>query len=118
MPTGKRKTRLKTKPHRGSNSPTHPSVKAHFNLFEPRLNRHNLVEIPFYDRLGRVCLAGEGFPTTQPTLMLGAASAAQKIGQLSRMDLDQEQVARLLPFLEHFVRTGKLPVAPADPIAT
>jgi hypothetical protein len=72
-------------------------------------NNHKLVEIRFYDRLGRPCCLGEGFPTSEPTVMLGGTAPAEKIGQLSRMDLGQKQVVELLPFLEYFARTGKLP---------
>ena len=46
--------------------------------------------------------------------MLGGTAPAEKIGQLSRMDLGQKQVIELLPFLEYFARTGKLP-APGNP---
>jgi len=41
--------------------------------------------------------------------MLGGATPAERIGELSRMDLDQKQIEYLLPFLHHFVETGKLP---------
>ena len=41
--------------------------------------------------------------------MLGGTAPAENIGQLSRMDLGQKQVEELLPFLEYFARTGKLP---------
>jgi hypothetical protein len=75
-----------------------------------KLNRHSLVEVKFYDRLQRLCSLGEGFPTDVPTLMLGGATPATKIGHLSRMDLNQAQVQYLLPFLEHFARTGRLPI--------
>jgi hypothetical protein len=40
--------------------------------------------------------------------MLGGATPAERIGELSRMDLDQKQIEYLLPFLHHFVETGKV----------
>jgi hypothetical protein len=75
----------------------------------PEFNQYSLVEIKFRDRLGRLCSLGEGFPTKVPTVMLGGAAPAERIGELSRMDLDQQQIEYLLPFLQHFVKTGKLP---------
>ena len=77
--------------------------------YAPEFNRHCLVQVKFRDRLGRLCSLGEGFPTDVPTVMLGGATPAERIGELSRMDLDQKQIEYLLPFLHHFVETGKLP---------
>jgi hypothetical protein len=56
----------------------------------------------------------EGLPTDGniPTLMFGAAQPPHNGPALSRVDLDQQIVKDLLPFLHHFVETGKLPGLP------
>lgn len=87
-----------------------PTSNGSSHQFKPQFKNGRL-EASFVDRLGRVCAVAEGFPThpPEPTLMLGAASPAAKIGDLSRMDLNQTQVRSLLPLLQHFAQTGKLP---------
>lgn len=88
-----------------------PVPNKNLNHFQPQL-KNGRVEASFVDRLGRPCSIAEGFPTQppEPTVMLGAAAPAARIGDLSRMDLNQAQVKELLPLLQHFAKTGKLPV--------
>jgi hypothetical protein len=107
-----RKAKTALKESVSSSGPASPQPGEYASEF----NRHSLIEVKFRDRLGRACSLGEGFPTEVPTVMFGGAAPAERIGQLSRMDLDQKQVEYLLPFLHHFVETGKLP-APEPPRA-
>jgi hypothetical protein len=110
----KRKTEPKPKDAQKDPFSSSDSFNPQPEPYTPEFNRHSLVEVKFRDRLGRLCSIGEGFPTEVPTVMLGGAAPAERIGELSRMDLDQKQVECLLPFLQHFVKTGKLP-APESP---
>lgn len=66
--------------------------------------------LEFFDRLGRECSIEEGFPTNEPTLMVGAATDPKVAGVLSRMDLSKEMAAMLAPVLAEFGRTGKCPL--------
>jgi hypothetical protein len=105
----KRKSARKAKPSKTvSRSSSDPVPQP--EEYAPEFNRHSLVQVKFRDRLGRLCSLGEGFPTDVPTVMLGGAAPAERIGELSRMDLNQKQIEYLLPFLHHFVETGKLPL--------
>ena len=109
IPRKKRKTGRTAKLTKNSGSLHNSSPGAESgDVGEPQFNAHRLVEVRFHDRIGRLCILGEGFQSTEPTVMQGGAGPAEKIGHLSRMDLGQKEV-KGLPFLEHFPRTGKLP---------
>ena len=84
------------------------------NEYTPALTQRNLIQILFHDRLQQPCSLEEGLPTDGdiPTLMFGAAQPPHNGPALSRVDLDQQIVKDLLPFLHHFVETGKLPGLP------
>lgn len=55
----------------------------------------------FKDSHGRSCSIQEAGTAIEPSLWLGVST--------SRMHLNQEIAAELLPLLQHFVETGKLP---------
>ena len=68
----------------------------------------------FIDLHGKVCSIQESSLATDNAIWLGCdAGTHTKSGDielcLSRMHLSQEQVAELLPLLQHFVDTGELP---------
>ena len=57
------------------------------------------------DRNGAVCSLQESSVATENLVWLGVSG-------VNRMHLSQDQVAALLPLLQHFVETGALPSPP------
>jgi hypothetical protein len=60
----------------------------------------------FKDRYGKPCSIQKSSLASEPCIWLGVKEA---LGEPSRMHLTQQQVADLLPLLQHFVETGDLP---------
>lgn len=56
----------------------------------------------FWDRYGELCSIQKSSLATEDAIWLGVDE--------HRMHLTQEQVAALLPLLQHFAETGDLPV--------
>ena len=63
--------------------------------------------VDFTDRYGAACSLQESSLATEAAIWLGVNDP-----MASRMHLTQEQVAELLPLLQHFAETGYLPEAP------
>jgi hypothetical protein len=64
----------------------------------------------FVDRYNVECSIQESSLVSEPAIWLGCNEGTHHQGQCSaRMHLTQEQVARLLPFLQYFAMHGELP---------
>ena len=72
-----RKAKIAQENTNSAPTPSTPRPREYAHEF----NRYNLVQIKFRDRLGRLCSLGEGFPTDVPTVMLGGAAPAERIGE-------------------------------------
>jgi hypothetical protein len=84
---------------------------------QPKYTNRNFVLIEFRDDYGDYCSLQES-SAVDPHIWLGMDkdSSGEPVGKTvdghklgARMHLSQEQVAALIPLLQHFVETGELP---------
>jgi hypothetical protein len=95
-------------------------------MFTTRTTERGFSYIEFYDDYGVGCSLQKSSSADYNKIWLGCNDACPKVlsktGWVSvempdgyiantRMHLTQEQVAKLIPILEHFVKTGELPTA-------
>lgn len=71
-----------------------------------RVNGRGFVVVTFNDRYDIPCSLQESSLANEAAVWLGVDDVE---GEPARMHLSQEQVKTLLPLLQHFVDTGRLP---------
>lgn len=74
-----------------------------------RQTNRNFDIIEFVDRYGKECSLQKSSLATEDAIWFGCNEGLHFEGKcMARMHLTQEQVAELLPYLQHFIETGEL----------